>query len=154
MALKYGYDSIQMPSRNELIYCNDQCATTRLYGSCPTIPLSRDEKSNITCRCSNEYSYMNCFNSNMSEYKEMMKDAKDKATATEGETAIIKTQSSTITTTGKRSYQPYICAIENIITHHIKYPLLYVISYSNIFNHSMNNSSMRIDNYYKTSSSL
>jgi hypothetical protein len=84
-----------------------------------------------------------------------MKDAIEKATAIEGETAMIKTQSSTTTTTGKRSYQPYICAIENIITHDIKYPLLYVISYSNfnIFHPSMKNSSIRIDNYYKSSKS-
>ena len=85
----------------------------------------------------------------------MMKDAIEKATAIDGETAIIKTLSSTTTTTGKRSYQPYICAIENIITHDRKYPLLYVISYSNIniFHPSMKNSSIRIDNYYKSSSS-
>jgi len=155
MALKYGYDSIQMPSRNELIYCNDQCATTQLYSSCPPIPLSRHEEYNITCRCSNDFSYMNCFNNNMSEYKTMMKDAIEKATATDGETAIIKTQSSTTTTTGKRSYQPYICAIENIITHDRKYPLLYVISYSNIniFHPSLKNSSIRIVNYYNSSSS-
>jgi len=41
MALKYGYDSIQMSSRREFIYCNDKCATTRVYSSCPPIELRK-----------------------------------------------------------------------------------------------------------------
>jgi hypothetical protein len=56
-----------------------------------------------------------------------MKDAIEKATAIDGETAIIKTQSSTTTTTGKRSYQPYICAIENIMTESIRYFMSFLI---------------------------
>jgi len=151
-----------LPSRYEIVYCSGDCATTQLHGSCPPIPLRRDNEYNIICKCSDKYPYMNCMDSNKLEYREMMKasiiEEYLRATTTKVEDVkvddqlnqlrAVETMTSTTTLKSSKStsftaYQPFLCAIEKKIFHNVIYPLLYIVKYSNIFNRAIKSNYMR-----------
>jgi len=62
VALKRGYDSVQIETNSEFVICNGNCATVSFNSSCPPqIELRTGRHANITCNCSDTFSDMiNC----------------------------------------------------------------------------------------------